>query len=212
MGDDPKQPTMAKLFGMRMEREGRSKEYNARIKEVMADGKPFFQARILVMKEFGYAGPEAERSFAEEHKREQRKAVEMEILGEVREEARVKTFEDAIVMITGTASPAAEIEWVRSHPAMSRWDRQRDKTKPVEITADDILYAPHGQAPSRSAVNQLIHWANRPGEFYKQILSEHRKRVEEGGELHGSVADPGVGDIQAYLAQIKESANRGEKE
>lgn len=204
--------TPNKLFVERMEREGRGKELRARIKALMEDGLYWSQAQRQANKEFGYVGAKEERALAAEYEVSKRKEIEREILGEVREEVRAKTFEDAIELVTKTTSPAAEIEWIRAHPAMSRLDRQKDKTKPVQITADDILYAPHGPAPSRSAVNQLIHWANRPGEFYKQILAEHRKRVESGDDTQGSMADPGIGDVQVYLAQIKAMVNHGEQD
>lgn len=212
MSEVKKPDTLPKMFEHRMEREGRIKEYRARVKEVMDDGLMYNKARHQVMVEFGYPGPVAERALAAEHAAAQRREVEREILGEVREEVRIRTFEEAIELVTSTTSPAAEIEWIRAHPALSRLDRQKDKTKPVDITADDILYAPHGPAPSRSAVNQLIHWANRPGEFYKQILAEHRKRVESGDDTQGSMADPGLGDVQVYLAQIKAMVSHGEQD
>lgn len=213
MNNEAKKPdTLPKLFEQRMDREGRIKEYRARVKAVMDDGLMYNQARRQTMKEFGYAGPDAERALNDEYERAKRNAVEREILGEVREETRVRTVEEAIDLVTSTASPACEIEWVRAHPAMSRQARQRDKTKPVNVTADDILYAPHGPAPSRSAVNMLMNWVDRPHDFFKQILAEHRKRVEDGGDSQGSMADPGLGDIQVYLAQIKAMVTHGEED
>jgi hypothetical protein len=85
-------------------------------------------------------------------------------------------------------------------------DRSRDKCQPVIVTAEDILYADHGQAPSRSAVNQLIHWANRPAKFYEQLLAEHKKRPDDT-HSHAESVDPGLGEVRAYLDQMKEVAD-----
>ena len=58
---------------------------------------------------------------------------------------------------------------------MSRKDRSRNTTDRVLITPDDIHNAPNGPCPSRAAAQQLQHWANRPEQFFKDVLSETKK-------------------------------------
>lgn len=70
-----------------------------------------------------------------------------------------------------TAPAARELAWIRSHPAMSRHARTDDA---VVITADDVR-----DAPSRSAANQLQHWANRPNDFFKQLMQVERNQIGE---------------------------------
>jgi hypothetical protein len=93
-------------------------------------------------------------------------------------------FENAICELPSSASVARELNWIRSHPAMSRHDRKKDDS-PIIITPDDILKAPHGRAPSQSAVHQLQHWVNRPQAFYAQMLQEDRKKSKDNAGTTG---------------------------
>jgi hypothetical protein len=88
---------------------------------------------------------------------------------------------------------------------MARKDKMKDKTRDVPVTADDVLYAPHGRAPSRAAVNQLIFWANRPAKFFEGILSEHKKVMDgDDKELTARRADVGLAEIQEMLDSLSE--------
>lgn len=197
---------VTKIFQQRMDRAGRLKDLNNRCKELMAEtGKSYSTVRWQAMREFGYEGPKEEQALHAEYLASEREKLEEEVLGEslrqqaeTAEEKEAREFEQAYQSLPLTASPASEIEWIRSHPAMSRMDRQSDKTKPVKITAED---ARHEGGCSQSAVNQLCHWANRPGEFYKQLLQEHRKKIEDEGQSDKR-ADPSLADVQAYLSQV----------
>jgi hypothetical protein len=84
-------------------------------------------------------------------------------------------FRAAIADLPDKAQPSVEMDWIRSHPAMTRLARQPNKMKGVVITAEDVLISPCGKAPSRSAVFSLQHWANYPHEFFKQVLSQDKK-------------------------------------
>ena len=84
-------------------------------------------------------------------------------------------FESAVSDLPATASPSVEMDWVKSHPAMTRKDRQKNATDKILITPDDILKAPNGKCPSRSAAQLLQHYANKPDAFFKELLSETKK-------------------------------------
>lgn len=104
-----------------------------------------------------------------------------------------------------TAMPAMELEWVASHPAMLRYDMQRDKTMPVMVTREDILRAPNGQPPSRRAVNRLVHWVNRPNKFHEMLLTEDKKAThvrEEGQSAVEAERDVSLHEIRELLAKL----------
>lgn len=102
-----------------------------------------------------------------------------------------KKYENALSRLPTRASATAELDFVRMHPAMSRKDRDGDT---VVLKAKDIK-----DAPSVHAAQQLQHWANRPEEFYRQIMQLQRKRIESG-EGDESAAD----DVPAEIARIDE--------
>jgi hypothetical protein len=201
---------VTKLFAVRMEREGRAAEFRARIKAVMAaDGSTFTPARYKVMREFGYVSPKEERKIDAEFRRTAQAAVEKKveekIFGEVREEKRILDFEQSLIGLPANASPAVELDWVRAHPALCRLARMEGEKKEVVITADDVLRAPHGKAPSRAAVNMLQDAANRPAKFHDAVTGELKKRMDAGDdtESQGAKADLSLQEIKSYLGQIK---------
>jgi len=100
-----------------------------------------------------------------------------------REKKRNQPFEDAIADLPATASPSVEMDWVKSHPAMTRKDRQKNATDKILITPSDILDAPNGKCPSRSAAQMLQHYANKPDAFFKELLSETKKAKSQEDEV-----------------------------
>ncbi len=203
-----KKESLATIFQARLEREGGLQPYRATLKSLMESGMQFTAARWRAMKEHGYVSGKVERQLHEEWLKSQRDATFREVAKEVRgidkEELRIERFEDAIDTLPANASTSAELAWVAAHPAMSRKARQKNKTADVEITADDVLYAPHGPAPSRSAVNQLIYWSNHPNRFYEGMLSEGKKKMEEGQEAGVDLrADPTLPEIEAFLDSVE---------
>jgi len=203
--------TPTKMFEDRMVREGKIADYRKRLKERMTEGGLWYaKARSETMKEFGYAGPKEERRIHEDWMKLQEAVQFREVAKQVRgidlDERRIERFDEALECLPANASPSDEIAWVRAHPAMARKDQTKDKTQDVKITADDVLYAPHGKAPSRAAVNQLIYWANRPQKFYEGLLSEHKKTMDGDKEVSERRADVGLGEIQEYLDSLEEEA------
>ena len=84
---------------------------------------------------------------------------------------------------------------------MIRRSQQKNNLTDVLITANDILYPPHGQAPSRAAVIALQHWANFPQQFYKELLGEQIKHIEDG-ETSKVNKDMVLEDVKRLLQQI----------
>jgi len=211
MAGKPK--STAHLFIERMDREGRGEDFRAAVKRLMADGLPYISARPKAMKEFGYEGPKVERALAakmeaeqaqaeQQRKQEERWQMQREFGVEVREKRKALDFEEAMVGLPPVAPPDVELAWVRAHPGMTRLARMTDKTKQVDITGDDVRRPPHGPAPSAAAVAQLVHFANHPTEFYKQILQEHKKSGTGEGDVQGRAADPTLGEVRRYLDQL----------
>lgn len=115
------------------------------------------------------------------------------------------TFSQAVQSLPNRAAKAVEMDWVAAHPAMSRLARAVDKTRDVRLTADDILNAPHGPAPSKWAANALQNWVNKPGKFFEVMLSEDKKLKEEQGK--GRMRkDVGIAEVERILAQIRQKA------
>jgi len=174
-----------------MVREGRHAEFRAAVERLNRETSQSPSVCYgMAMKEFGYKGlieeqklhrvwlAEQERQIREVHKSTLQASID-KVQAELREEQKIIKFEEALRRLPKTASVAEELDWIRSHPAMSRKARQVKKTM-VVITVDDVLTS-NGPAPSQSAVHALQNWANRPDEFFKQLLQEHKKKSEEGG-------------------------------
>jgi hypothetical protein len=124
-----------------------------------------------------------------------------DLTDEERAEIEDRKFQEAIAGLPNNATPAAEIAWIRSHPAMIRSARQPNKMKAVAITAADVTDMPCGVAPSRSAVFNLQHWANYPHEFFKQVLSQDKKADQESKDPNRE--DVGIKEVKRLLALIQ---------
>lgn len=201
-----------KMLAMRLKREKRDEAF----KKAVADhckahpGTSRFAAEWAVAKDFGYVNAETERAIHEEWRsRHEKELAEKRAKHEakVREKAAgkavgaVDSYYRAVRTLPTTASPALELEWVRSHPAMSRMARDPNQ-KRVVLRAQDVLYPPHGPAPSQAAVSMLQHWVNYPMEFFKQVLSEQKKRGQETEEAKAAEKDIGLDEVRRFLKQV----------
>ena len=188
-----------KIFKERMWREGRRGEWDKNMKEEMAaTGKGPLYASRVVSKKMGY------HSLAEEEllaKVSETIGSKVTMMKEITEETKAKRFEDALATLPSKASEKAELDWIRSHPAMARRARQPNKMDDILITVDDILHVEHGPAPSKAAVFALQHWANSPTEFFKQILGEQKKKVDEE-ESGDGIVDMGIVEVKELLEQM----------
>jgi len=85
-------------------------------------------------------------------------------------------FEDAVATLPVSAPSSVELQWIRTHPAMSRATRRgAHESGPIVVTASEVLEAPHGPAPSQGAARDLQYWVNNQREFYKTLLGEQKK-------------------------------------
>lgn len=168
------------LFEDRMRREGRFEEYTQACKRKRIDeGLTYMPGKWSVLRDWGYVDVATEEALLMAWEREIGLG-RLEVADHEDQKARAqvelrKDFERAFSALPDTAPTQDEIDWVRSHPAMTR--KARDPDIPcVEITAEDIA-----TAPSKSAVIMLQNWANNPNEFLKRLLDEHKKAttVEE---------------------------------
>ena len=86
---------------------------------------------------------------------------------------------------------------------MARWARETDKTKNVLITPEDILHAPHGPAPSKSAAIALQHWVTFPQHFFKELFDEKIKQSAEARTRQDEQDSDGLEEIKKLLKQIR---------
>lgn len=206
-----KKMPVSQKFCDRMKREGRSKEWHAAVKKVMADtGKGYGAAKWDAMRAMGYTTPAAEHALYADYVKTQYKSklrVQIETeQEEIKEERKITDFEEAVRQLPPKASVREELDWIRSHAAMSRYHRSKDKSKSIEISASDVLYADHGPAPSRAAAHALVYWANNPTRFYELLMSEDKKSTEEAGARAGGSRDVGLAEVERMLNEINAAA------
>lgn len=187
------------LFRRRMIREGTLDRFNMIVKDFQCDGKDRDTARKLAMEEMGYEGPKVERALA----------VQWEEILDTAAPTDPYGVEEACAELPKNANPAAELDWVRIHPAIRRCAMEPDKTKQVVITDADVLHSQAGPAPSVGAVNMLIHAVNAPAKFFDSLLAEQRKRVDNEEGNKATRADLGIAEIRNYLSQLQ-SRNKGQ--
>lgn len=196
------------LFVERLKREGREKEWFDTLRRIKdEEGLLFGQASPKAMRELGYESVEKERNMEKFRLRNLHKEAEQieaeEQQQKFSEQVRVKDFEAAVATLPDTATAQSELDWIRSHPAMGRRARSKQKTQDIVLSIDDVLNPPHGKAPSKSAVYALQHWANQPTEFFKSLLSEQKKQTEDGGHSgQQRGGDAGLEEVENLLREI----------
>ena len=182
----------------RLKSEGNYEACIAKSKQLMAAKPMEMSAAIkLAAMEFGYVSPEDERRIWDEKR-------ENEIrLGIVRThpDGTPITFEEVVANLPDKASVKEEIDWIKSHPAMMRKSRMKDKLTEIAITIDDLLML-NGKCPSKSAAVQLQNFVNKPAEFFKATLSENKKISEKGGNEQAAQRDKGLDEIRALLEDV----------
>lgn len=138
-------------------------------------GKPRAAAYSQVAKEFGYKSAAEERRLWD---------VRHQISSRAAEEAERNqlALAETLATLPANASPQKEIDWIRSHPAMTRKAMAGGKAS-VFLTLDDILKSPNGPAPSQSAVQQLQVWMNDPAAFFKQLASRSNLMAAAAGDV-----------------------------
>lgn len=128
-----------------------------------------------------------------------------------RAEARRRNkFDKAVADLPDQASPAAELQWIRNHPAMSKVDRGEDP-KTIIIDYDDVMNCSHGVAPSKAAVYQLQHYVKRPKDFFDKVLTHQKgaaaKMTEEDDFSMTSDQAPEVVEVKKLLMGLSHAVN-----
>ena len=186
--------TAKECFEFRLERKEELHKYRAMVKDL----KSTTSMRLLdcekeAKKHFGYTSKEEEQRKYAEHISHRSKLASQESSNQRRRDSyakkRNKSFEEIVAKLPPNADPILELNWIKSHPAMTRKSRQKSNDK-IVIDEDDIFNSASGPAPSRSAAQQLVFWCNSPDKFFAENLSEAKKakaRTEEEAAKQRSV-------------------------
>lgn len=105
--------------------------------------------------------------------------------------------EAAIRTLPPSADVEDELSWVASHPKMRDPD--------AEVTADDILDAPAGRAPSQRACNMLLHYQQpkQAEKFWAAWLSQVvKKKPDQGDEDQGLKKEVSYAQLHAELMEL----------
>jgi hypothetical protein len=185
---------------------GRRAEWTERFGKMKASGTATGKVKSLLMKEMGYLGATEERKLYRQWiKGHPERALPGDPLKaeETKEEesARNQRFAEAVARLPDNAAPAEEIAWIRAHPAMCRLDRQASKGD-VLIDERDVLDPGHGRAPSKAAVMALQHWANRPKDFFRLLLTEDKKKSDDA-DTPKAETDMGLEEVERLLKSLK---------
>lgn len=126
-----------------------------------------------------------------------------------KEELRNKEWNEKFEGLADSAAPSVELNWIRSHPAMLRLDRIKDRDRNTRVILEVADITPtHGEAPSKAAVTMLQHWANKPDEFHKNLLAEQRKatKIDPDGSIVDNVEESQeIKDIDALIRSISQA-------
>jgi hypothetical protein len=193
----PKKPGkvhVKKLFRQRLEREGRGAEYEALIKAIQAEkGIGYGQAQHMAMHKLGYPGPKEERALADKWASEQQAVAEEKVR---------HTFEEALSKLPPVADRLTELNWIRSHPAITRVARSVNG-QAILVTYADVMETSLGPAPSQAAARELQFWANNNEKFYTSYLKTELKKTAAGVEGESEKnRDPGVAEIERVLQEM----------
>lgn len=115
-----------------------------------------------------------------------------------------KNFEQAVMFLPAASDPVEELEWIASHPAMTRANRRGSGRAPTPLTVEDAFHPRHGHAPSRRAVNMLGHWVEHPAEFHKQWMAKYRKDEAKQDDDNSVETEADMEVLTRLLKQIKE--------
>lgn len=171
------------LFKERLAREGRLEAFEAKKRELTAehegDGTHHLKIEQLAAKALGYESPAAELALCGENPK------------------AALSWDAIMARLPAKADDTTETQWIAAHPAMSRQLRAGDKDSPVVVTTKDIA-----DAPSRTAVNDLLGWMERPTKFLEMRFQEARKRLDEKGSEEESV-DVSLGEVERLLKEFR---------
>ena len=199
---------VTEVFQFRLEREQRLVAFRREVDRLVKETKyRRLEAVKVTQNKFGYTSAIEEREMYRKHLLDSDKTISKERIAEKDKRGRVKKrdepFESALSSLPSVSSPSATMEWIKSHPAMSRKERSLKGDERILIGSKDILESPNGPCPSRTAAQQLQHWANRPDQFFKDVLSETKKAKQNDEEIASRErADKSNKEIRVMLASL----------
>lgn len=123
-------------------------------------------------------------------------------------ERRSARWSNALKKLPDHAAAKTELDWVRGHPAMTRLERMDDRTPETKLMlgVSDLngCQGAYKAAPSKGSVHMLQHWCNRPEEFWKMVLGEHKKRLSGSASLEDDPHETPqeIKDIDEFLKAI----------
>lgn len=171
------------------------------MKEKIAQGLTHQRATTQVYKEMGYKGAKEERSLLNQYFLTFRTETD-KVRDEIREERAIENFEDALRSLPPHAPKEEIVRWIEAHPAMFR--KAQKPNKDVFVTTEDILFPPHGPAPSQSAVTALQHWLNNHAEFFKTVYASQKKTSDSpSSATTDAVRDAGIEDVARLLDSLE---------
>lgn len=193
-----KGPSVQWKFRERMKREGRIEEYERILAEVQDQGKKYGVALWETMKRMGYTDSDEENRIYRIWENAQQ-----ERLAGDRDAADRADFDRIFRGLPDKCPTEAELDWIRSHPAMLVKARHVNEDSRVVLRAADLCPG-HGPAPAKSAVIALQNWANKPAEFFKILLGEQKKKTDSGGgeEAAGVVVDTELSEVERMLKEV----------
>jgi hypothetical protein len=186
------------LFVARLRREGRYPEWSARLKQLHQEtGKSYLLIMDQVMQEMGYV------SCADEKARVKQFEASVQETGLQAD----LTFLEVFNRLPRKAPRQIELDWVAAHPLMSEFDRRNDPSVHIKVLGKHLLavedggVCEHGECKSQVAANELQHWCNHTGEFYKRRLSDSPKRTEETAK-GGVEEDLTLAEVERLLKSL----------
>ena len=201
LGRDMSSITTAELFDLRMRRERRYKEYKRRAKErfmspeggYLTGSKTHWETR----REFGFRSREEEVKLAQRYIMDVNREVEKETNRRKQNTCRAKKGSKDILSrmdelgLPHNADAKVTMDWIASHPAMTRAQHPKATENTLALTPRDI----DESCPSRAAVNALQRFMFAPDKFYDNWMSEAKKQV-------GKAADDGQEEAMDDMANV----------
>lgn len=196
---------LARLFHEKMVYEGRLDDFISLAEKILSEKSCSRESAVSqAMREMGFIDRKhTQHCIASWRKHCSSYKKRDKTLEEAREERRADDFENAIRDLPPRCSPEEYWNWIGAHPALSRKGRQKDKTKELVLTVEDVMSASHGVAPSQEAVHALQFYANNVGKFY-EYRDAYMKKAKVGTTETEKVIekDVGIEDIKALMNEI----------
>jgi hypothetical protein len=187
----PRKTDAKKLFLDRLRHEGRYDQYEPMLMSVMAErgATSRLTCQHEAMQRMGIKSPDEERALA----KERGYVDEFEIEGDPEVDERII----GSLGLPMNAPRLAELEWVSGHPLMVL---ATDKGGSPKVKVSHVIKAPHGKAPSVTAVSMLAYYATKPGELYKMLAGVAK---DQANSTKGADSDKDIASISQLIREVK---------